>query len=179
MTLEGRVERIEELVRQLETGPDAGLRAAARELVQALMELHGAGLERLLAILRERPDADATVDRLAGDELVRSLFLLYGLHPADLETRVREALDQTRPYLRSHGGNVELVAVEPDGTVRLRMQGSCHGCPSSSVTLGLAIEQAIREAAPEVTSIVVDDAAAEGRSPAAQLPLAVMAAASP
>jgi len=171
VTLEGRVEQIDELVLKLETGPDAEVRDAAKELVQALMEFHGAGLERVLAILRQRGDVKATMDQLARDELVRSLLLLYGLHPVDVETRVREALDKTRPYLRSHGGNVELVSVEADGAVRLRMQGSCHGCPSSAVTLKLAIEQAIHEAAPDVTSIVVVDDTPARPSPAAALPL--------
>ena len=167
MRLEGRIEQIEDLVLKLETGPEAQLRGIARELVQSLMEFHGAGFERVLEIVRRRGDADATMDHLAQDELVRSLLLLYGLHPVDVESRVREALDKTRPYLRSHGGNVELVSVEADGAVRLRMQGSCHGCPSSAVTLKLAIEQAIHEAAPDVTSIVlVEDEARERHQPA-------------
>jgi Fe-S cluster biogenesis protein NfuA/nitrite reductase/ring-hydroxylating ferredoxin subunit len=83
------------------------------------------------------------------------VLLLYDLHPVDLETRVRGALEKSRPYLKSHGGNVELAAVE-DTVVRLRMQGSCSGCPSSAVTLKLAIEQAIYEAAPDVSAILVD-----------------------
>src|SRR6185295_19669255 len=99
------------------------------------------------------------VDQLAQDELVASVLLLYDLHPVDLETRVRRALEKNRPYLKSHGGNVELVAID-DGVVRLRMEGSCHGCPSSAVTLKLAIEQAIHEAAPDVNAILV-----EGREP--------------
>jgi len=174
--IEGRVEQIEELVLKLETGPDAEVRATARELVQALMEFHGTGLERILGILRQRGDVEATMDQFARDELVRSLLLLYGLHPVDLETRVREALDKTRPYLRSHGGNVELVGIEPDGAVRLRMQGSCHGCPSSAVTLKLAIEQAIRDAAPDVTSIVVVEGEAGEHRPPAPLPLVTIEA---
>jgi Fe-S cluster biogenesis protein NfuA/nitrite reductase/ring-hydroxylating ferredoxin subunit len=169
--LEGRIEQIEDLVLKLETGPEAELRGTAKELVQALMEFHGAGLERVLEILRGRGDADATMDQLAQDELVQSLLLLYGLHPVDVESRVREALDKTRPYLRSHGGNVELVSIEADGSVRLRMQGSCHGCPSSAVTLKLAIEQAIREAAPDVTSIVVVEDEARERHQPEPLPL--------
>lgn len=156
--LEKRVERIDELIHQLETGADPASQAVARELVGVLMALHGEGLDRIVGLARQpHPDADALIARFVGDEVIRSLLLLHGLHPVDAETRVREALDRTRPYLRSHGGNVELVRVGPDGTVRLRMTGTCHGCPSSSVTLKLAIEHAIHEAAPEVTAIVVDD----------------------
>jgi Fe-S cluster biogenesis protein NfuA/nitrite reductase/ring-hydroxylating ferredoxin subunit len=163
--LEG-VERIDELVLKLETGADADVRDTAKELLQALMAFHGAGLERLLSLVRDGGGGQATLDQFARDELVRSLLLLYGLHPVDVETRVLEALEKTRPYLRSHGGNVELVGVEADGTVRLRMQGSCHGCPSSAVTLKLAIEQAIRDAAPDVTEIVVvDNSAPHATSP--------------
>ena len=163
--LEG-VERIDELVLKLETGADADVRDTAKELLQALMAFHGAGLERLLSLVRDGGGGQAMLDQFTRDELVRSLLLLYGLHPVDVETRVLEALEKTRPYLRSHGGNVELVGVEADGTVRLRMQGSCHGCPSSAVTLKLAIEQAIRDAAPDVTEIlVVDNSVPHGNSP--------------
>jgi Fe-S cluster biogenesis protein NfuA/nitrite reductase/ring-hydroxylating ferredoxin subunit len=83
-----------------------------------------------------------------------------------LETRVRGALDEVRPYLESHGGNVELVSVE-DGMVLLRMEGSCSGCPSSTMTLKLAIEDAIHKAAPDVVSIEAEGATAP--APAAGL----------
>ena len=73
------------------------------------------------------------------------------LHPIDAETRVKGALDEVRPYLESHGGDVELLGVG-EGTVRLRLEGSCSGCPSSAMTLKLAIEDAIHKAAPEVES---------------------------
>ena len=80
------------------------------------------------------------------------LLLLYGLHPVPLETRVMGALDKVRPYLDSHGGNVELLGVA-DGVVRLRLQGSCKTCPSSAMTLKLAIEEAVYAAAPDVAAI--------------------------
>jgi Fe-S cluster biogenesis protein NfuA len=71
-----------------------------------------------------------------------------------------------RPYLESHGGNVELLGIE-EGVVRLQLQGSCSGCPSSAVTLKLAVEEAIHKAAPDVTEIVAVDAPAP--SPLIQL----------
>jgi len=155
--LERQIARIDELVQHLESGVDPATRAAAQELVQALMDLHGTAFERILAMSRENGHAaTGLVERFAQDEIVRNVLLLYGLHPIDVETRVRGALETTRPYLRSHGGNVELVGIDADGSVRLRMEGSCHGCPSSAITLKQAIEQAIYEAAPDVTSIVVD-----------------------
>ena len=74
----------------------------------------------------------------------------------DLETRVLNALDKSRPLLHSHGGDVELLSVE-GGVVKLRLQGSCRSCPSSTVTLKQAIEKAIYEEAPDVTEIVTGD----------------------
>ena len=155
--LERRIAAIDQLVRSLENASDPATRAAAQELAGTLMELHAAALERVLAIIgRQGPAASAIVEQLAGDEVVSGVLLLHDLHPVDLPTRVRGALEKTRPYLQSHGGNVELVGIDEAGVVRLRMVGSCHGCPSSAMTLKLAIEQAIQEAAPDVTAIVVD-----------------------
>jgi Fe-S cluster biogenesis protein NfuA len=92
------------------------------------------------------------IDMFALDDLVANLLILHGLHPSDIESRVRNALEKVRPYLQSHGGNVELIEIA-GGAVRLRLIGSCNGCPSSSATLKNAIETAIRETAPDVTSI--------------------------
>ncbi len=167
---ERRIAAIDELVQRLETATDPAARAMAQELVRTLMELHGAALERVLAIVRKNGAAGGTiVDQLARDELVASVLLLYDLHPVDLDTRVRGALEKSRPYLKTHGGNVELVGIEDGGIVRLRMQGSCHGCPSSAVTLKLAIEQAIHEAAPDVSAILVEGQAELGRSATPEL----------
>jgi Fe-S cluster biogenesis protein NfuA/nitrite reductase/ring-hydroxylating ferredoxin subunit len=69
-----------------------------------------------------------------------------------VETRVVKALEEVRPYLQSHGGNVELLGIA-GGVARVRMQGSCDGCPSSAVTLELAIEEAVQKAAPDLEGI--------------------------
>jgi Fe-S cluster biogenesis protein NfuA len=157
---------VDELVRSLEATADPEARSAAQELVRAVMDINAAGLERMLQMAQRGGEAGrGLADQFAQDPLVASLLLLYGLHPVDLETRVRGALDKTRPYLASHGGNVELVEVDQTGTVRLRLQGSCHGCPSSAMTLKNAIEQAIHDAAPDVTAIVVDGEADAPREP--------------
>lgn len=135
-------------------GPAAYERAV--QLVGEVTDLYGAGLER---VLRIAVDADAELaERLVGDDLVASLLLVHGLHPHGVDRRVEDALDRVRPYLGSHGGDVTLLEVVdgPDGsTVRLQFAGSCKSCPSSAVTLELTVEDAIRAAAPEVTSIEV------------------------
>jgi Fe-S cluster biogenesis protein NfuA len=145
--MEPRVERIEQLLDQLEGRPEV------TELVQALLDLYGEGLRRIVGRL------DSALDELAHDELVSHLLLLHGLHPVPLEARVEGALQEMRPYLDSHGGDVRLLGVE-DGVVRLQLQGSCSGCPSSAVTLRHGIEEAIYRAAPDVDRIDAQDAPA-------------------
>jgi Fe-S cluster biogenesis protein NfuA len=151
-------DRIERLLDELQTSLDPRAYGAVEELVRQLTDLYGAGLERIIAVVR---DADAALlGTLVEDDLVASLLMVHGLHPADLEARVQAALESVRPFLAHHDGDVELLAVDPQvGAVRLRLLGSCDGCPSSAVTLQLAVERAIVEAAPEVVRIDVDDAA--------------------
>jgi Fe-S cluster biogenesis protein NfuA len=140
--MDNRVARIDELLDELET-LEPRARDTATELVQELLAMHGDGLARIAARCPELP-----VD----DELVAHLLLLHGLHPVPLEQRVQGALKEVRPYLAAHGGGVELLGVE-EGVVRLRLQGACNGCPSSAVTLKLAVEEAIGRAAPDIERI--------------------------
>ena len=158
-------DRIEALLDASTLGGPMG-RERAEELVRLVVDHYGAGLERVLEIVHDsgRLDDDV-VDRLADDDLVASLLLVHGLHPYDVETRVARALDRVRPYLGSHGGGVDLVEVSDEGVVTLQMLGSCDGCPSSAVTLSLAVETAIRDAAPEVTAIEVQEAPSEPAGP--------------
>ena len=149
-------ERIEELLATLRSTSGRAA-AAAEELVRLLLGLYGDGLGHIMDALAEQGAAgDAVRDRLLADPLVESLLLLHDLHPLDVDTRVQRALDRVRPYLGSHAGGVEYLGVGPDGVARLRLEGSCHGCPSSTVTVRLAIEGAVQDAAPEVTEVVVE-----------------------
>ena len=136
-----------------------------QDLISLVTELYGGGLGRILELVGD----DAPMrERLAADDLVASLLVLHDLHPLDLDARVRGAIGSIRPYLGSHGGDVEILSIDGDeGVVELRMLGSCDGCSSSSVTLELAVERAIEEAAPEITRIDVVGGEAEpaGGSP--------------
>lgn len=124
----------------------------AEQLVREVTDLYGAGLQRMMGIaLGARPELS---DAFAADDLVASLMLVHGLHPHGVERRIEEALDGVRPYLGSHGGDVHLLAVDGE-VVRLRFAGSCKSCPSSAVTLELAVEDAVRAAAPEISTIEV------------------------
>jgi Fe-S cluster biogenesis protein NfuA/nitrite reductase/ring-hydroxylating ferredoxin subunit len=156
--------RVEGLLDELESLADPAARAVALDTVQAVLELYGEGLTRIVSGLGE-----SRATALAADELVEHLLLLHGLHPVSVEDRVRSALDGVRPYLGSHGGDVELIAVS-DGIARVRMQGSCEGCPASAMTLKLAIEDAVLKAAPDVEGVEAEaDGVAETASSASPL----------
>lgn len=144
-------ERIQTLLDGCAAG-GAAARERAEQLVREVTDLYGAGLERMLALAVAADPGLA--DAFVADDLVASLLLVHGLHPHGVEQRVADALDSVRPYLGSHGGDVHLLEVDGD-TVRLRFSGSCKGCPSSAVTLELAVEDAVRAAAPEISAIEV------------------------
>jgi Fe-S cluster biogenesis protein NfuA/nitrite reductase/ring-hydroxylating ferredoxin subunit len=160
MDVDQLVERVEDLQAQLESTGESSTRALAEELVTAVVQMYGAGLERMVASLM---DAGAEGERIAAsfadDDLVATLLLIHDLHPIPLEQRVLAALDSVRPYMESHGGNVELLSLE-DGIARIHLQGSCSDCSASSVTLELAIKRALEEAAPDLEGLEVEGIAA-------------------
>src|SRR3984893_11100299 len=143
-------------------------RDRAEQLVREVVELYGAGLSRIVAAVDDQADP-SMLDRLVADDLVASLLLVHGLHPHDVRRRVSDALDRVRPYLGSHGGDVHLLDIDGD-TVQLQFAGSCKSCPSSAVTLELAVEDAIRAAAPEVSLIQVVPPEAAAAEPTAVIP---------
>jgi Fe-S cluster biogenesis protein NfuA len=155
-------ERIEALLEASAVGGPVA-RERAEELLRLVVDLYGAGLERVLELTHEAGALDDTLlSAMADDHLVSSLLLIHGLHPYGVEDRVQRALDDVRPYLGSHGGDVRLLEVTDEGVVRLELLGSCDGCASSAVTLELAVDEAVRAAAPEVVAIE-----AEEKTPAA------------
>ena len=171
--LQKRLAHVDTLVGELQQLPDLASRALVEELLSTVLDLHGEALSRMLDALGPRgdPAADRLLEGMAADDLIRGVLLLHGLHPMDLRSRVEGALESVRPYMRSHGGGVELVGVAGD-TVRIRLEGHCQGCPSSMVTLKLAVEKAIYEAAPDVSAIEVldpPDASTSGPPPIAGL----------
>lgn len=155
-------DRIEQLLDQLQSSVDGQAWEQVQDLVGLVTELYGGGLARVLDMAADDVDLRR---RMAEDELVASLLVLHDLHPLGLDDRVRQAVDSVRPYLGSHGGDVEVLSIDgAEGVVLLRMLGSCDGCASSSVTLELAVQRAIEEAAPEITRIDVDGAGGEPAS---------------
>lgn len=155
-----RLQKIDELMREIESSADPKVRAGAAELMQTLMEMHGAAVEKMLDIVYgSGPQGGVIIDDLAADPTVESLLLLYGLHPLDQDTRVMQALEKAGVALKAHGAEIELLAME-DGTVSLRLSGANGGgCGSSVATLRTVVEEAIYENAPDITSLQIEEPA--------------------
>ena len=71
-----------------------------------------------------------------------------------LEEQVRKVIEKIRGHLQSHGGDVELVDVTEDGTVQVRLQGACEGCPMAQQTMSMGIERMLKEEIPEVQAVL-------------------------
>jgi Fe-S cluster biogenesis protein NfuA len=149
-------EKIEQLVQRVNAISNDDARTMALELMQSLMDLHGAGITRIVEVLSEAGESGRrSLDELGRDPLICGLLVLYGVHPVSLEQRVTVALQKLVPQLRKQGGSVDLLSVD-EGLVRVSIQGSGNGCHSSPDALKSAVEQAIREAAPEVIEVIAE-----------------------
>lgn len=150
------IQRIGGLVQEIESIADPAIRATTKDLVQSLMDLHGAAFEKALEIIAEtREPGMSIIDRLGRDSLVSSVLILYGLHPEDLESRVVKAVDRVRQQLRKQGCEVELLGVN-DGAIRMRVETGSHTCGSTAKTVQATLEAAMYDAAPDLTSLVIE-----------------------
>jgi Fe-S cluster biogenesis protein NfuA/nitrite reductase/ring-hydroxylating ferredoxin subunit len=166
---------VQELQARLESSGDAATREIAEELVSAVVRMYGAGLERIVgSLLGAGGEGERLAAGLAEDQLVAALLLIHDLHPVPLRERVQGALEHVRPYMESHGGDVELLSLD-DGVARISLVGSCSDCAASAVTLELAIKQALEEAAPDLERLEVEGVAPAPTGPS--LPLADSASA--
>jgi len=159
------LDRVQSLSAAVDALPDPRARELAQELVSAVIAMYGDGLARIIEANSASREAGSTIlDQLAQDGAVASLLLIHDLYPVGLEERVIEALDTVRPYMESHGGNVELLGIE-DGVARLKLHGSCDGCAASRATLELAIKQALDEHCPDLVGLEVQGVTENGQSP--------------
>ncbi len=138
--LEPLLDRLEELLADVET-LEEDVQSRVFELLDGVDALHRLAITRL---------ADALGSRLEplrrGDPAVGWLFAAYGVGVDDADA-ADAALEQIRPYLHEHGGEVEVLGVQ-HGVVRVRLTGACSGCTSAADTLRHGVEEALRENLP-------------------------------
>lgn len=147
-----RIERLDQALDQLARWPDATVRERVAEILEGIRWLHAEGLKRLTDLLAEDPER---FGRALDDPQISNLLLLYELVVVDEVGRAAEAMETMRPFMRSHGGEVQLLGVE-EGIVRVRLLGSCDGCPSSTATLRQGIERVLAERLPGFRGIEVE-----------------------
>jgi nitrite reductase/ring-hydroxylating ferredoxin subunit/Fe-S cluster biogenesis protein NfuA len=154
--------RLDALLEAFEQQPDEAVRTQVQELVQTLLALHHAAFHRILDILHAQPGGAELLAQIAADEYVQAVLLAQGLLPADLETRVLEALDEARTALQQHGAEVEVVGLD-DGVARLRLIGSAASANVSTAELKFIIENALAAAAPELVRVEYEGVVAAPR----------------
>ncbi|MDZ8105658.1 MAG: NifU family protein [Nostoc sp. DedQUE12a] len=134
---------------------DESQRCVAVGLKRAIEALHKAALTNLIKSLKE--ESMPALRHAVSDELVYAVLLYHELvkppKPA-LAQRIQAALEEVRPGLKSHNGDIELVAIKPPDTVEVKLIGTCSSCPASSLTLSQGVEQAIKNHCPEITKVV-------------------------
>jgi Fe-S cluster biogenesis protein NfuA len=148
LTFEGVCERIAELADDLLGHHDQALAERVSELLDWIDVFHREGLGRLIEMIRSWR-GEIFLEAVARDEICGAFLSAYDLGEApDVEAESREAveaaLEEIRPYAHSHGGSIEVESIK-DGVVRLKMLGSCDGCPSSAATLSYGVEEALRK----------------------------------
>ncbi|MBV8549870.1 MAG: NifU family protein [Acidobacteriaceae bacterium] len=163
-----QVERIDELVREVESIADPAVRAAAKQLVQAVTDLHGAALERILEIISGSSEGVRLIDSLARDEVISSLLVLYDLHPDDFETRVHRGLEKARQLLARRGAELELREIT-DQIVRVSINTGGHNCGSTGENLQGVVRDALFETVPDATDVLIE---ATADRPSGFVPLA-------
>lgn len=150
------MQKIGDLVQELESIADPAARAKSKELVQLVMDLHGAAFDKAMEIVADAGQPGMSIiERLGRDSLVGSVLILYGLHPDDIETRIAKAIQQVRLKLRKQGCEVELLSAT-GGMIRLRVDVGSHTCRSTAKTAQATLEGALYDAAPDLSSLQIE-----------------------
>lgn len=144
----GDIERLETIF----AGWEETQRNAAQAYAGAIEALNGEALKRLVGALKNDPAARAAMIAAAGDEIVYAVLRRHRIIKPSLAERVETALAGVRPMLASHGGDVELVKVEPP-SIEVRFLGACDGCPASVLTFHAGVKKAVQDAVPEITEV--------------------------
>jgi nitrite reductase/ring-hydroxylating ferredoxin subunit/Fe-S cluster biogenesis protein NfuA len=157
-------ERVDRVLASIKGLPEDA-RMKAMELKKAIEAFHEHALRKLVRMFRETDAGKELLLKAVEDPSIYAMFLMHGIIKQDLFTRVAAVLEEVRPYMRSHGGDVELVKVE-EKTVYVRLQGACSGCSLSAVTLKNGVEEAIKARIPEIENVVMaEDEVASGYLP--------------
>lgn len=154
VTLESLVADIQQFEEAIASWDDSQ-KSVVEGLKEAIEALHKEALTRLIRNVKQ--DSMPALRRAVEDEVVYGLLRYHELikpPQPPLEERIQQALAEVRPSLKSHDGDVELVAIKYPDTVEVRLIGTCSNCPASTLTLTQGIEQTIKTYCPEIHRVV-------------------------
>lgn len=151
-----QIGRIEELVRNIDTTADPATRAAAKELVQSVMDLHSAAFERILEIVTKMEGpGTALIRSLAADSLIGSLLVLYDLHPEDFSTRVRRGIERAQQILTKRAATIQLLGIG-DSSIQVKIDTNGHNCGSTVAELQEIVRGSLFEVAPDAAEVIIE-----------------------
>jgi Fe-S cluster biogenesis protein NfuA len=133
---------------------DAEPRQAAERLRAAVEAAHRSALVTVVRRLRADEKGRELLFELVDDPMVHLLFSMHGIIRPDPATAARQALDEVRPGLRAHGGDVEMVRVD-DGVAHVSLSGACNGCSTAAVTMRENVERTLLRSVPAIRSVQV------------------------
>ena len=146
-----RAKRLDAARARVDALPD-GDGTVAREYAEQLEALSAEVLRTIVGRLRADPRGTELLYELVDDPGVCAALVKAGIIKATVAMRAVQVIEGVRPYITSHGGDIELVGIE--GTVaRVRLSGACSGCGASSITLKNVVSDALRRNVPEITAV--------------------------
>jgi nitrite reductase/ring-hydroxylating ferredoxin subunit/Fe-S cluster biogenesis protein NfuA len=146
--LNDQIARLEGVV----AGWDESQQGVVRAYREAIEQINGLALRRLVGALKGDAGARGAMREAATDELVYAVLRRHNIIKASLNERIEAALASVRPTLALHGGDVELVRLDPP-MAEVKFSGSCDGCSASALTFHAGVKKAIQEACPEITEV--------------------------
>lgn len=163
--IESLSERIDEILKDIRKMdlPEYQMKKIM-DLKEAIESFHGEALKELVKIIRSTDEGKELMLRAVEEPSIYAMLLLHGIIRQSLYTRVAAVMEEIRPYLKSHGGDVELDKIEGN-VVYVKLQGACSGCSLSAVTLKNGVEEAIKARIPEVEHVRMENDLSPGFMP--------------
>lgn len=146
--------RVDKALKNVESLTDENAKTRALGLKTAVEDFHKFALTKIVQKLKADERGKELLFELIDEPSVYALLQLHGIVKPNINARISQVLDAVRPYMQSHGGDVEFVNYE-DSTVYVRLAGSCNGCSQSAVTLREGVEEALLHNIPEVKKVEV------------------------
>ncbi len=151
---QGIAERVDKALKNIESLEDENAKMHALGLKTAIEDFHKYALTKMVQKLKSDANGKEILFEMVDEPSVYALLQLHGIIKQNLDGRITQVLDSVRPYMQSHGGDVEFVRYE-NSTAYVKLHGSCNGCSQSAVTLRDGVEEALKHNIPEIQNVEV------------------------